>query len=222
MIFVRLDRFAVAATLGIAAATALLSPVAAPAQVAAPGAASPGDPAAAPFVQALADDAFAVLRDKSLSKAASRNKFRTMLQQNVALEDIGNRLIRRHRATITPAQYSAYQAALPEFVLNAYADRLYDYSDASVKTIRSVGRGPYTDVFTRVTRPGAQPVDAVWQIKKRPDARMVVNNLTVSGINLSLTQEADFNAYIQKNGFDALVTFLKSANSKAAATRLPA
>jgi phospholipid transport system substrate-binding protein len=222
MISPRFAPLVVSAALFVAAPTLLFAPAIASAQVAAPGAASPGDPAAAPFVQSLADDAFAVLRDKSLSKTASRNKFRTMLQQNVALEDIGNRLIRRHRATITPAQYGAYQAALPEFVLNAYADRLYDYSDASVKTVRSVGRGPYTDVFTRVTRPGAQPVDSVWQIKKAPNGRLVVNNLTVSGINLSLTQEADFNAYVQKNGFDALVTFLKSANSKSAATRMAA
>lgn len=205
----------------LAASFMAMAIVAAPAaaQVAAPTAADAGDPAAPVFVQNLANDAFAVLRDKSLSKAASRNKFRAMLEQNVALQDIGNRLIRRQRATITPAQYSAYQAALPEFVLNAYADRLYDYSDATVKTMRSVGRGPMTDVFTRVTRPGAQPVDAVWQVKKTPAGKQVINNLTVSGINLSLTQEADFNAYIQKNGFDALVTFLKTANSKSAALR---
>ena len=174
-----------------------------------------GDPAARAFVEALANDAFGVLRDKSASKAIGRAKFRTMLQQNVALEDIGSRLIRRHRATITPAQNAAYLAALPEFVLNAYSDRLYDYSDASVRTLRTVGRGPaITDVHTRVTRPGAQPVDAIWQVKKTPAGRMVINNLSVSGINLSLTQEADFNAYIQKNGFDQLVEFMKSKNAR--------
>jgi phospholipid transport system substrate-binding protein len=204
----------------LAAATVSLQPAAA--QVAAPSAASPGDPAAPVFVQKLADDAFAMLRDKSLDKAERRDRFRVMLQKNVALADIGNRLIKRHRATITPQQYAAYQAALPEFVLNAYADRLYDYSDASVKVIRSVGRGPMTDVVTRVTRPGSQPVEAIWQIKKTPAGALVVNNLTVSGINLSLTQEADFNAYIQKNGFDALVAFLKNANSKAATLRTAA
>ena len=197
----------------------LMAAAPAAAQVAA-APANPGDPAARAFVEKLANDAFAVLRDKSVSKAAGRAKFRTMLQQNVALEDIGSRLIRRHKATITPAQYVAYQQALPEFVLNAYSDRLYDYSDASVKTLRTVGRGPaITDVHTRVTRPGAQPVDAIWQVKKTPAGKMVVNNLTVSGINLSLTQEADFNAYIQKNGFDALVNFLKTANSKSASLR---
>lgn len=198
------------------AAAALLAAPAAAQVAQAPAAAVAGDPAATVFVQSLAKDAFAVLRDTSLSKSAGRNKFRTMLEQNFAVEDIGKRLIRRHRATITEAQYSAYLQALPEFVLNAYADRLYDYSDASVKALRSVGRGPMTDVFTRVTRPGAQPVDAVWQVKKTLAGKQVINNLTVSGINLSLTQEADFNAYIQKNGFDALVTFLKTANSKSA------
>ena len=189
------------------------------AQVAAPTAAAVADPAARVFVEKLANDAFATLRDKSLSKAEARDRFRSMLEANVALQDIGNRLIKRHRATITPAQYAGYQAALPEFVLNAYADRLYDYSDASLKTVRATGRGGMTDVATRVTRPGSQPVDAVWQVKKTPAGKMVVNNLTVSGINLSLTQEADFNAYIQKNGFDALVTFLKTANGKSASVR---
>ena len=203
----------------VLAAAMPLAVVPAGAQVAAAGAANPGDPAAPVFVEKLANDAFAVLRDKSLSKAASRAKFRTMLQQNVALADIGNRLIRRQRAAITPAQYTAYQAALPDFVLNAYADRLYDYSDATVKTIRTIGRGPMTDVYTRVTRPNAQPIDAIWQVKPTTGGKSMINNLSVSGINLSLTQEADFNAYIQKNGFDALVAFLKSANGKSAAAR---
>ncbi|KAB7648344.1 MlaC/ttg2D family ABC transporter substrate-binding protein [Polymorphobacter fuscus] len=204
------------------AATLLAAPVMtapAAAQVAAPAAAQAGDPAARAFVEKLANDAFATLRDKSLSKAESRDRFRAMLQSNVALDDIGARLIKRQRATITPAQYAAYQAALPDFVLNAYADRLYDYSDASLKTLRTTARGNMTDVATRVTRPGSQPVDAIWQVKKTPAGKYVVNNLTVQGINLSLTQEADFNAYIQKNGFDALVTFLKTANSKSASLR---
>ncbi len=181
--------------------------------------ASPGDPAAATFIEKLSGDAFALLRDKSVSRAESRSRFRAMLQANVALADIGDRLIRRHRASITPAQYAAYQAALPEFILNAYADRLYDYSDASLKTLRTIGRGAMTDVVTRVTRPSAQPVDATWQVKKTAAGKYVVNNLTVSGINLSLTQEADFNAYIQKNGFDALVNFVKTANSRTSAAR---
>lgn len=213
-------RLLIAVAVAAAVAPALAAPVLA--QVAAPATADAGDPAARAFVEKLATDAFATLRDKSLTKAQSRDRFRTMLQENVALEEIGNRLIRRHKATITPAQLGAYQAALPEFVLNAYADRLYDYADATIKTLRTTGRGGMTDVATRVTRPGGQPVEAVWQIRKTPAGRFKVNNLTVQGINLSLTQEADFNAYIEKNGFDALVTFLKTANTRSAGARAKA
>ena len=42
----------------------------------------------------------------------------------------------------------------------------------------------------------------------------MINGLTVEGLNLTLTQEADFAAYIQKNGFDQLVEFMKSKNAR--------
>ncbi|MBU6166377.1 MAG: ABC transporter substrate-binding protein [Alphaproteobacteria bacterium] len=204
-----------------AAVLAIALPVfPAAAQVGAASSASPGDPAARPFVENLVNSGFAVLRDKSLSRQAGRAKFRTILTQNVALDDIGMRLIRRQRGQVTPAQLEAYRAAFPEFVLNAYADRLYDYADARVTVQRTVGRGPYTEVYTRVTRPGAQPVDTIWQVKS-DGGKLMVNNLIVSGVNLSLTQEADFASYVARNGFDALVTFMKSANAKSLAGQKP-
>ena len=200
----------------VAALVAAIPALPAAAQVAAASSASPGDPAARPFIEALVNDGFAVLRDKSLSRQAARAKFRAILTKNVALDDIGMRLIRRQRAAISPAQLEAYRAAFPEFVLNAYADRLYDYADAKVTVQRTVGRGTFTEVYTRVARPGAQPVDTIWQVKSAGGV-MMVNNLVVAGINLSLTQEADFASYASKNGFDALVSFMKSANAKSLA-----
>lgn len=177
------------------------------------------DPAAGQFIENLSRDAFAVLKDESLTETQARNRFRTMLEENVALRSIGQRLIRKHRRTITPAQLEAYDAALPNFILSTYSDRLSDYRDATVKVMRLNARGPYVDVQTRVERPGSQPIDAIWQVRKTPQGRYLINNLTVSNINLTITQEADFDAYIQKNGFDALVTFLETANSKSAQAR---
>lgn len=203
----------------IAAGLALAIAPPAMAQVGAATTASPGDPAARPFVEKLIGDGFAILRDKSLPRPAARAKFRAILQANVALDDIGMRLIRRQRAAgqVSPAQLAAYRAAFPEFVLNAYADRLYDYADARVAVQRTVGRGAFTEVYTRVTRPGAQPIDTIWQVKPGAAGKLLINNLVVSGVNLSLTQEADFASYVQKNGFDALVAFMTSANAKSLA-----
>jgi phospholipid transport system substrate-binding protein len=206
-------RLAILVVLGLASA---LPAVPSAAQVAASSSTTPGDSAARPFIEKMIGDGFAVLRDKGLSRPAARAKFRAILQENVALDDIGMRLIRRQRAGLSPAQLEAYRAAFPEFVLNAYADRLYDYADAKVQVQRTVGRGPYTEVYTRVTRPGAQPIDTIWQVKPAGN-RLMVNNLVVAGVNLALTQEADFASYINKNGFDALVTFMKSANARSLA-----
>lgn len=197
---------------------AVLALLAAPAtasvaQTAAPAAAH-DTKAAGAFIEGLASQAFTILRDKSVTKPQARAKFRSMLRENFAVNDIGNRLIRRHRAAITPAQYSAYMAVFPDYVVGTYADRLYDYSDSSLKVIRALPRGSRGDieVFTRITlASGGKPIDSTWTVRKLPTGKYQIHNLSVAGVNLALTQEADFTSFIQRKGFDALVKFMKDA-----------
>ena len=190
------------ATVGLSeAALAQTQPSAAPS----PAAAS--DPRA--FIEDLSSRVFTLLRDRSTPEAERRRTLRAMLTSNFAIDQIGDRLIRRHRAKITPAQYSAYHAAFPGFVVGAYADRLEGFGDATLKFLRTVPRNATdTDVIARVVKPGKQPIETVWAVRQ-VGGRLLITNLTVSGINLALTQEADFDSYIQRQGFDALVTFMK-------------
>ncbi len=199
---------------------AVLALLAAPAsvataQTAAPRALSATDAkAAGAFIDDLAGQAFTILRDKSMTKPQVRAKFRSMLRENFAVADIGNRLIRRHRATITPAQYNAYMSTFPDYVVGTYADRLYDYSDSDLKVIRTLPRGTRGDVevFTRITlASGGRPIDSTWTVRKAPNGKFQIHNLSVAGVNLALTQEADFTSFIQRKGFDALVAFMKDA-----------
>lgn len=186
------------------------------APVAAQTAATPAEATAAgQFVANLSDKAFAVLKETS-SKPAIKAKFRGMLKENFAVDDAGARLIRRYRNQVTPAQLAAYQAVLPDYVVNIYADRLINYSDAEVKIIRSQPHGPngHVDVFTKIGVAGKAPFDIIWLVEKGPSGRWLVGNVTVSGVNLSLTQEADFSAIIAKQGFDGLVTLMKASNAK--------
>ena len=108
----------------------------------------------------LSAEAFRVL--KTGSRASARAQFRSLLGQYFAIEEIGDRLIARERSQITPAQYQAYQAALPGFLIGTYADRLYDYADAKVTVSRVVPRGNGAAVMSQVTRPGQSPVTAIW------------------------------------------------------------
>ncbi len=162
------------------------------------------------FIESLSGEAFRIL--KTGSKASARGQFRTLLGQYFAINQIGDKLIARERSQITPAQYQAYQAALPGFLIGTYADRLYDYSDAKVTVTRSVPRGDGAAVVSQVTRPGQSPATAIWSVENQGGGYKITN-LTVAGINLVLTQTADFNAYVQKNGFDKLVAFMRSRSS---------
>jgi phospholipid transport system substrate-binding protein len=159
------------------------------------------------FITSLSGQAFSVLHTGSQSVA--RGQFRTLLGQYFAVDEIGDRLIRRWKPQITPAQYQAYKAALPGFIINTYADRLFDYSNAQVKVVRAVPRGDGAAVVSQVIMPSRSPINAIWTVEKIGGGYKV-SNLTVSGINLVLTQTADFDSYVQKNGFDKLVAFMKS------------
>jgi phospholipid transport system substrate-binding protein len=184
-----------------------------PAPAAAQQASATQAKAAGAFVDDLADRAYAVLRDKSNNKTAVKAKFRTLLKANFAITEIGNKLIRRHVRSISPQQYAAYQAAFPDYVVDTYTDNLFEFADSDLRIVRTLPRGARgaVDVYSRVIRnDGAQPIDAIWSVRPKDGGGFLITNLTVAGVNLSLTQEADFAAYVDRNGFDALVAFMKS------------
>lgn len=188
----------------LAAAGLAVATLAAPIAIA-PAAAQINNQDPGRFVQSLATTGFATLQG---DKAAARGKFRALLAQHFAVDAIGDRLIRRWRPQISQAQYAQYKAAFPGFIIGTYADRLYDYSDAGVKVIRVQNQGANAAVLTQVTRPGSRPVNAIWTVTNTGNGYKVTN-LTVGGVNLAVTQGADFDSYVQKNGFDALVNFMK-------------
>jgi phospholipid transport system substrate-binding protein len=160
------------------------------------------------FVQTLTSDGFAAMR--SGSREAAKAKFRALLAQNVAVDQIGDRLIRAWLPKITPAQRTAYKSALPGYVVGTYADRLFEYSNASIRVVRSQPTaGGGADVYTQVTKPGAQPIAATWSVVKIGGAWKVLN-LNVAGINVAMAQAADFNSVIQRQGFDALVRMMNA------------
>jgi phospholipid transport system substrate-binding protein len=157
------------------------------------------------FVQSLATTSFNALKG---DKASARNNFRSVLSQHFAVDAIGDRLIRRWRPKISDAQYKAYKAAFPSFIVGTYADRLYDLADADIKVVRVQNRGSNAAVLTQITRPGRRPVNAIWSLAKVGNGYKV-SNLTVGGVNVAVAQEADFNSYVQRNGFDALVNLME-------------
>jgi phospholipid transport system substrate-binding protein len=193
---------------GAFVALSLLGAVAIP-SVVAPAAAAVDTSNPQAFIQTLTTDGFAAMKG---DKAAARAKFRALMAQHVAVEQIGDRLIRRWLPTITPAQKAAYQQALPGYVIGTYSDRLFEYADATLRVVRTQPTaGGGADVFTQVTKAGRQPIPAVWSVVN-VGGRWKVLNLRVAGVNVAMAQAADFDAVVQRQGFDALIRMMKARN----------
>ncbi|WP_294390722.1 phospholipid-binding protein MlaC [uncultured Sphingomonas sp.] len=159
------------------------------------------------FIQTLTTDGFAAMKG---DKATAKSKFRALLAQHVAVDQIGDRLIRRWLPTITAQQKAAYKAALPGYVVGTYADRLFEYASATIRVVRTQPTaGGGADVFTQVTKPGSQPIPAVWSVTN-VGGQWKVLNLRVAGINVAMAQAADFDAVVQRQGFDALIRMMKT------------
>ncbi|MBZ6379975.1 hypothetical protein B5C34_14195 [Pacificimonas flava] len=190
----------------VAAPAAFLAPTAVSAQ-----AASEADAQrAGQFIDSLANEAFGVIRSGSANSAATKTELRKLLAENFDVNYIGQYLIRRHQRDIDQSQMRAYMEVFPAWVVETYTNNLFAFKDAELNVIRAVPSGSrgQVEVYTRVTSPGQAPIDAVWLVS--PDGNSYkIRNLTVSGVNMAITQEQDFNAYISKNGFDALVDLMK-------------
>ena len=160
------------------------------------------------FVQTFTTDGFAAMRTGN--RDAAKARFRALLSQNVAVDQIGDRLIRRWLPTITPAQHAAYKAALPGYAVGTYADRLFEYANANVRVIRAQPTaGGGADVYSQVIKPGAQPIAATWSVVNVGGVWKVLN-LNVAGINIAMAQAADFDSVIQRQGFDSLVKMMNA------------
>ncbi|QLC24216.1 ABC transporter substrate-binding protein [Parasphingopyxis algicola] len=184
--------------------------VAAPAIITTPAHAAVSQANPSAFVESLAADGLGALRTGSV--AERRSRFRSLLGEHFAVNQIGDRLIRRWRDDISASQYSAYQRALPGFILGTYADRLSSYARAEVEVTNATQRGSTYLVQTRITNPGQRPVSAIWYLT-RTNGSYKVYNMRVAGINLTLNQAQDFDSYIQRNGFDRLVRFMESRSA---------
>ncbi|HEV2746555.1 MAG TPA: ABC transporter substrate-binding protein, partial [Allosphingosinicella sp.] len=136
---------------------------AAAAAIAAPAAAQVDNRDPGRFVQSLATTGLAALRGE---RSAARGKFRALLARHFAVDAIGDGLIRRWRPQISAAQYSAYKAALPGFIVGTYADRLHTYADAGIKVVRVQNQGANAAVLTQIVQPGGRPVSAIWTVAK--------------------------------------------------------
>lgn len=170
--------------------------------------------AASSFVQTLAEQAFAVLQNKSLTQTQRDQQFRQLLQKGFALDVIGNGVLGTSRRTATPEQLRAFHAAFPDYVISIYSARLTEYGDSTLK-VTGTAPAPRGDIYVRTVVSGPsiqQPVRADWRVRDVPGRGLKIIDLALEGVSMAVTQRDEFNAKIQARGLDNLIAEMRSTN----------
>lgn len=171
--------------------------------------------AASSFVQTLANEAFAVLQNSSLTQTQRDQQFRQLLQKGFALDIIGNGVLGTARRTATPAQLQAFHAAFPDYVIRIYSSRLTEYGNSTLK-VTGTAPAPRGDVYVRTVVSGPkvqQPIRADWRVREVEGRGLKIIDLSLEGVSMAVTQRDEFNAKIQARGLDNLIAEMRSINS---------
>ncbi|MFQ6016672.1 MAG: ABC transporter substrate-binding protein, partial [Kiloniellaceae bacterium] len=85
-------------------------------------------------------------------------------------------------------------------IVGTYARRLASYAGETLKVEGVLRQNEkMAAVSSRVIRPKGQPIPIYWRLRRGKDDWRIVD-VVVEGVSMALTQRAEFNAVIKRNG----------------------
>lgn len=167
------------------------------------------------FIDKIASDVLAIVKSDAADKST---KLENIFANTVDFDWVGKFVLGRHFKTATPAQQTAYLAAYRPFIIKNYVSRLTKYTG---QTYKITGTRTSTDgaslVSMQLLDPKGPPVLVDYRVSGKPGA-FKVTDIVVEDVSLITTQRAEFNAVVNKNGLDFLISALKKKASTATAS----
>ncbi len=161
------------------------------------------DPAAEAFVRDEASRVLKILGDRSLSLAAKKEAFRTMIDQVADVPRITAFVLGRYRRTVTAQQYAQFASAFRTYADNVYESRLGQYRGQTLKVLGSIDRQPGDAVVSsEVAGPDGQGTPVSWRVLRGADGRYRAVDVEVAGVWLAITEQQDFVSTLDNHNGD--------------------
>ncbi len=157
-------------------------------------------PAAAQFIEKLAQRAIEGLTTRDIDTNERTKRFRTLFTESFDVPKIGRFALGNAWRNANAADREAYLSAFEDFIVATYATRFADYGG---ETIRVIGSRPLEDgeaaVGTHFVRTQGEPIRVDWRLA--PDGgNWKIIDVVIEGVSMAITQRDDFNATVQRNG----------------------
>lgn len=166
------------------------------------------------FVQKLGEEALFTLEAADGNEDVIADKIKSWLNSYFDKDAIARFALGRHWRGASDAQKSEYQDVFEKMIVLTYSQRLAEYSGENFEVtgstkVNSRDTIVHSDIIR--TSKNAPKTRIDWRVR---NGNKIVD-VSVEGVSMSVTQRADFDAAIQKNGgnLDAFIAELKKKTS---------
>jgi phospholipid transport system substrate-binding protein len=160
-------------------------------------AAAAADPAA--MISNLGSRALEVL-GKGTSQSERVARFRELLREDFDVPGIARFVLGRYWNTATDEQRAEFVKLFEDYIAQAYATRLAEYTGEKFKVTGSRPEPDGAIVTSQIIRPaGAAPVKVDWRLTGR-NGVYKISDVSVDGISMAVTQRSEFASVIQHHG----------------------
>ncbi len=174
--------------------------------------AAPGDPGN--FIEHLATQAIQVLSSPNGSLRDREERFRDLLRNDFAMEQIARFVAGSYWRQMNSAQKDTYQKLFSEWVLKTYSVRLGGYSGEQFHVLKSTPAGKHdVIVYTRISKSGGDGFDANWRVRQEGDRYKIID-IYVEGVSMAITQRSEFESILRRHGVDGLIGMLRDKVTK--------
>lgn len=152
------------------------------------------------FVVELAEQAVNSLTAPDIDAAERRLRFRKLMHDYFAFKGIARWVLGRYWKRATEAERAEYLSLFERLMVIVYADRFAKYSGETLEVVRAEVRNEKDAlVHSRIVRPGGQPIDVAWRVRRKDDTFKIVD-VMVEGLSMGLTQQKEFSSVIRQKG----------------------
>ena len=166
------------------------------------------------FIEQLASQAIKVLSSQDGSLKEREDKFRTLLRNDFAMNDIGRFVVGTYWRRMSPEQRTDYLDLFGEWILKTYSIRLGGYSGEQFQVLNTTPAGQH-DVLvkTRIDKSAGNGFNASWRVRKIDGGYKIID-IYVEGVSMAITQRSEFESILQRQGVDGLLGMLKDKVKK--------
>lgn len=171
---------------------------------AAPNAFAARDPSVETYVQTNAAAALRTLGDSSLSDSERQQTFNTLVSQFSDIDSTAQYVLGSYGPQVwaNPALKAQWVSAFRDFLVATYEDQLNAFSGGQVAVVSSTVLNSRVIVNSRITPPGARPLQVQWKLQRTAGNWRVFDIALQSGENvvwLAQQQQLVFRDQLSRN-----------------------